>query len=142
MARALCIEFPGAVYYVTSRGDRREPISVGDTDRLALLVVLGSGLDRFASSARVWCLMDNHYHFVIQTRLANLSLLMRHITSVCEKGPLAEQSVQHLPTQQLRKVHRAELHRFARVVVRPVELFHTHRFLAFSHRQHKAGGLC
>ena len=53
-----------------------------DTDRLALLDVLGSGLDRFDACALAWCLMGNHYHFVIQTRLANLSLLMRHINGV------------------------------------------------------------
>lgn len=82
MARPLRIEFPGAVYHVTSRGDRREPIFVDDTDRLALLDVLGSGLDRFDACALAWCLMGNHYHFVIQTRLANLSLLMRHINGV------------------------------------------------------------
>ncbi len=82
MARPLRIEFPGAVYHVTSRGDRREPIFVDDTDRLALLDVLGSGLERFDACALAWCLMGNHYHFVIQTRLANLSLLMRHINGV------------------------------------------------------------
>lgn len=82
MARPLRIEFPGAVYHVTSRGDRREPIFVDDTDRLALLDVLGGGLDRFDACALAWCLMGNHYHFVIQTRLGNLSLLMRHINGV------------------------------------------------------------
>lgn len=82
MARPLRIEFPGAVYHVTSRGNRREPIFVDDADRLALLDVLGSGLDRFDACALAWCLMGNHYHFVIQTRLPNLSLLMRHINGL------------------------------------------------------------
>ena len=45
MARPLRIEFPGAVYHVTSRGDRREPIFVDDDARRALLEVLASGLD-------------------------------------------------------------------------------------------------
>jgi hypothetical protein len=63
MARPLRIKFPGAVYHVTSRGDRREPIFVDDADRLALLDVLGSGLDRFDACALAWCLMGNHYHF-------------------------------------------------------------------------------
>ena len=54
MARPLRIEFPGAVYHVTSRGDRREPIFVDDADRLALLDVLGSGLDRFDACALAW----------------------------------------------------------------------------------------
>lgn len=82
MTRPLRIEFPGAVYHVTSRGDRREPIYVDDEDRRALLDVLGSGLDRFDACALAFCLMGNHYHFVIQTRQANLSKLMRHVNGV------------------------------------------------------------
>jgi putative transposase len=82
MARPLRIEFPGAVYHVTSRGDRREPIFVDDVDRRALLDVLASGLERFDGCALAWCLMGNHYHFVLQTRQPNLSLLMRHINGV------------------------------------------------------------
>ena len=79
MTRPLRIEFPGAVYHITSRGDRREPIFVDDVDRLALLDVLGAALDRFDASALAWCLMGNHYHFVVQTRQGNLSRLMRHV---------------------------------------------------------------
>ena len=77
MARPLRIEFPGAVYHVTSRGDRREPIFVDDTDRRALLDVLGTDLDRFDAIGLARSLMGNRYHFVIQTRLANPSLLIR-----------------------------------------------------------------
>ena len=82
MARPLRIEFPGAVYHVTSRGDRREPIFVDDVDRRALLDVLASGSERFDGCALAWCFMGNHYHFVLQTRQPNLSLLMRHINGV------------------------------------------------------------
>jgi putative transposase len=82
MARPLRIEFPDAVYNITSRGDRREPIFVDDVDRRALLEVLASGLERFDGCALAWCFMGNHYHFVLQTRLANLSLLMRYINGV------------------------------------------------------------
>ncbi len=82
MARPLRIKFPGAVYHVTSRGDRREPIFEDDVDRLALLDVLGSGLERFNGCALAWCFMGNHDHFVLQTRQPNLSLLMRHINGV------------------------------------------------------------
>lgn len=82
MARPLRIEFPGAVYHVTARGDRREPIFLGDDDREDLLNVLGHALQRFDACALAWCLMDNHYHFVLHTRQANLSRLMRHINGV------------------------------------------------------------
>ena len=82
MARPLRIEFPGAVYHVTSRGDRGEPIFVDDEDRQALLEVVAQALSRFDAQALSYCLMGNHYHFVLHTRQANLSLLMRHINGV------------------------------------------------------------
>lgn len=82
MARPLRIEFAGATYHVTSRGDRREPIFVDDSDRRDLLGVVGTALKRFDASMLAYCLMGNHYHFVLQTRQANLSLLMRHINGV------------------------------------------------------------
>jgi putative transposase len=82
MSRPLRIEFPGAVYHVTSRGDRREAIYLGDADRRGWLQVLGRGLERFDAQALAYCLMGNHYHIVLHTRLANLSLLMRHLNGV------------------------------------------------------------
>lgn len=82
MSRPLRIEFPGAVYHVTSRGDRRESIFVDDEDRGALLAIVEQGLERFDAQMLAYCLMGNHYHFVMHTRSANLSLLMRHINGV------------------------------------------------------------
>lgn len=82
MSRPLRIEFPGAIYHVTSRGDRREPIFVDDTDRAGLLNVLAQGMQRFDAQVLAYCLMGNHYHFVLHTRQANLSRLMRHLNGV------------------------------------------------------------
>ncbi len=82
MARPLRIEFPGAVYHVTARGDRREPIFVDDDDRRSFLRVTAQALSRFDGQIFAYCLMGNHYHFVLHTRQANLSLLMRHINGV------------------------------------------------------------
>ena len=82
MSRPLRIEFPGAVYHVTSRGDRREPIFVDDVDRNALLAVVGQAMDRFDAQVLAYCLMGNHCHFVLHTRVANLSRLMRHLNGV------------------------------------------------------------
>ena len=82
MARPLRIEFPDAVYHVTSRGDRREAIFEGDVDRRGFLDVLALGLARFDAQVLAYCLMGNHYHLVVYTRQANLSLLMRHANGV------------------------------------------------------------
>ena len=82
MARPLRIEFPGAVYHVTSRGDRREAIFEDDADREALLGVLAQAVERFDASVLAYCLMDNHYHFVLRMRRGNLSQLMRQLNGV------------------------------------------------------------
>jgi putative transposase len=82
MARPLRIEFPGAIYHVTSRGDRREPIFVDDDDRRALLGVVAQSMPRFDAEVLAYCLMGNHYHFVLHTRQANLSRLMRQLNGV------------------------------------------------------------
>ena len=76
------IEYPGAIYHVTSCGDRREPIAKDDIDRTAFLSIAGQALERFDAHAWAYCLMGNHYHLVLRTREANLSRLMRHINGV------------------------------------------------------------
>ena len=73
MARPLRIESLGAVYHVTSHGDRREPFFEDDEDRLNLPSVVAHTMTHFKPSVLAFCLMDNHYHFVIHTRMANLS---------------------------------------------------------------------
>jgi putative transposase len=82
MARPLRLEFPGALYHVTSRGDRREPIFEDNLDRQTLLAVVAKGMQRFDAVVFAYCLMPNHYHFVMQTRQPNLSRIMRHINGV------------------------------------------------------------
>ena len=74
MARPLRIEFSGALYHVTSRGDRREPIFEDDAVRAMLLNVVARMLARFDALAVAYCLMGNHYHFVLGTHRVNLSM--------------------------------------------------------------------
>jgi len=82
MSRPLRIEFPGAVYHITSRGDRREQIFEDDADRRSFLEILDRALTRFEANCLAFCLMGNHYHLVLCTRQANLSRLMRHVNGV------------------------------------------------------------
>ena len=79
MARPLRIEFEDALYHVTSRGNHRERIFVDDTDRRVLLATIGKAMERFDARVFAYCLMDNHYHLVLQTHRGNLSRLMRHV---------------------------------------------------------------
>ena len=67
MARPLRIEFPGALYHVTSRGDRRERIFDDDGDRTMFLEILASVAERYHWLCHGYCLMDNHYHLLIET---------------------------------------------------------------------------
>jgi putative transposase len=70
------------LYHITSRGDRLESIFEDDDDRRSFLQVLGDALERFDAHALAYCLMGNHYHLVVRTRLANLPSIMRHVNGV------------------------------------------------------------
>ena len=65
MARPLRIEFDGALYHVTSRGNARAPIFIADASRVLFLDILKKTCDRFNWLCHAYCLMDNHYHLVI-----------------------------------------------------------------------------
>ena len=67
MARPLRLEWPGALYHVTSRDDRREPIVEDDEDRAAWMAVLGQACGRSGWRVHAWCLMTNHYHLLLET---------------------------------------------------------------------------
>lgn len=67
MARPLRIEYEGAVYHVTSRGDDRRGIFLEDTDRVSFLGILGDAVERFGWICHAYCLMTNHYHVFIET---------------------------------------------------------------------------
>jgi putative transposase len=82
MARPLRIEFAGALYHVTSRGDRREPIFEDDEDRLMFFGILKEVLQRFNWVCHGYCLMTNHYHLVVETPDGNLSKGMRQLNGM------------------------------------------------------------
>jgi len=77
MARALRIEYPGAIYHLMSRGDRREPIFVDDTDRHRFLATLGEACTKTDWQVHAYCLMGNHFHLVVETPNGNLVAGMR-----------------------------------------------------------------
>ena len=73
MARPLRLEFGGALYHVTARGDGREDIYLENGDRRLFLDVLGGVCHRFNWLVHAYCLMGNHYHLLVETPEANLS---------------------------------------------------------------------
>lgn len=82
MARPLRIEFPGAIYHVTTRGNARGDIFGDDSDRELFLKILGQVVSRFNWLCHAYCLMDNHYHLLIETPEGNLSAGMRQLNGV------------------------------------------------------------
>jgi REP element-mobilizing transposase RayT len=79
MGRPLRIEFEGACYHVTSRGNEQKDIFKSKRDREKFLGYLESAVFRYGAILHAWCLMTNHYHLLLETPLGNLSQIMRHI---------------------------------------------------------------
>jgi REP element-mobilizing transposase RayT len=82
MTRPLRIDLAGALYHVTSRGDRREDIFHDDSDRRDWLSLLEQVCERFNWRCHAYCQMTNHYHIVVETPDANLSHGMRQLNGV------------------------------------------------------------
>jgi len=82
MARPLRLEFAGALYHVTSRGNAQQDIYLDNEDRELFMSVLGECCDLFNWSVHSWCQMTNHYHLLIETPDANLSKGMRYVNGV------------------------------------------------------------
>jgi len=81
MSRPLRHEYPGALYHVTSRGERRESIFRTDSDRLVWLALLAETCKRFQFVVHAYCLMGNHYHLVLTTTAGRLAQGMRHLNA-------------------------------------------------------------
>ena len=72
MARQLRVQYPGAIYHVMNRGNRREPIFLDERDRELFLETLGEACAKTDCQVHAWCLLRNHFHLVIETPKANL----------------------------------------------------------------------
>lgn len=82
MARPLRIEYPGAVYHITSRGNAQGKIYLKAEDRSDFLSILSDTIERYNWLCHAYCLMDNHYHLLIETLDSTLSRGMRHLNGV------------------------------------------------------------
>ncbi len=82
MARPLRLEFEGAIYHVTSRGNALDAIFFADHDREEFLKILGKVVERYGWLCHGYCLMSNHYHLLIETPDANLSQGMRQLNGI------------------------------------------------------------
>ncbi|MGO8697555.1 MAG: transposase [Limisphaerales bacterium] len=72
MPRKLRVEYPGAIYHLINRGDRREDIFRDDADRTRFLETLGQACAKTGWQVLAYCLMPNHFHLVVETPQGNL----------------------------------------------------------------------
>ncbi len=79
MARPLRIEYPGACYHVTHRGNAGAPVFADVTDAQSFLALLGVARSRFTLRIHAFCLMPDHYQLLLQTPEANLSRAIQWI---------------------------------------------------------------
>ena len=77
MARALRIKYKGALYHITSRGNERRNIFENNSDREFFIKTLRESLSIYNVILYSYVLMSNHFHFLLETPLANLSEFMR-----------------------------------------------------------------
>lgn len=77
MARPLRVEYPGAYYHIINRGNSGENIFIDERDREKFLEYLAKGVERFLTRIHTYCLMSNHYHLLLETTQANLSLAIQ-----------------------------------------------------------------
>jgi putative transposase len=73
MARPLRVEYPGAFYHVINRGNAGEKLFKSNRDREKFLIYLEKAVERFSLKIHAYCLMNNHFHILLETPLPNLS---------------------------------------------------------------------
>jgi putative transposase len=78
MVRPLRIQYPGAVYHVTNRGNERKAIFKDDYDRDQFLQILASSVETYNITLHGYVMMPNHFHLLVETPLGNLGEFMRH----------------------------------------------------------------
>ena len=81
VSRQLRIQFPGAIYHVTSRGDRRQAIVLDDVDRNTFFDRIGKTVEKYTWQMFAATLMTNHFHLFFRTPQANLSRGMQFLLS-------------------------------------------------------------
>lgn len=86
MTRPLRIEFNGALYHITSRGNARQAIFLNREDYINFLRILSSVVKRYHFLLHAYCLMGNHYHLLVETPEGNLSKGMRQLNGLYAQG--------------------------------------------------------
>ena len=81
MARPLRIEYEGALYHVTARGNERGKVFFSKADYRKFKEYLRDGQTKFGFILHCYVLMTNHYHLLIETPEGNLGKIMHYLNS-------------------------------------------------------------
>lgn len=81
MARPLRLEYEGALYHITARGNEGKDIFLEDGDWKKFLSLLEEVSQRYRALVHAYCLMGNHYHLFMETTRANLSQVMHNLNT-------------------------------------------------------------
>jgi len=81
MARALRLEYPGAIYHAMARGNERKAVFRDDVDRLRFGEKLEESSEIFHIRLYAYCLMPNHWHLLLETPRGNLSAFMQQFNT-------------------------------------------------------------
>jgi putative transposase len=81
MGRPLRINYPGAFYHITSRGNERKSIYQTNRDYERFMSYLESATERYGANIHCFCLMTNHYHLLLETPRGNLQSILHHINT-------------------------------------------------------------
>src|SRR4030067_802472 len=113
MSRPLRIEYRGTHYHVMNRGTARQNIFLNDHDQQGFLHLLGQTSQMWGLQVDAYCLMDNHYHLLVETTDAALSRVMRHLDGIY--------------TQRFNRAHRRDgplfRGRYRAILIEPEEYF-------------------
>ncbi|MGH7478467.1 MAG: transposase [Candidatus Methylomirabilales bacterium] len=82
MARPLRIEFPGAYYQIMNRGLARQRVFSDRVDRLTFIELLADCHEMWSVRVYAYCLLDTHYHLLLETPDDNLARVMRHLNGI------------------------------------------------------------
>ena len=81
MSRSLRIEYPGAFYHITARGNERKAIFRAKENYEKFISYLESATQRYGAQIHCFCLMPNHYHLLLETPWGNLHTILHHLNT-------------------------------------------------------------
>ena len=81
MARPLRLEYDGAIYHVTARGNEKRKIFFTAADFKKFIKYISDAKQKYSIIIHCYVLMSNHYHLIVETPVSNLSKAMHQINS-------------------------------------------------------------